>query len=189
MPEPLSDGVHVRRNFLPLPALLKLIDRLDRLSASWTPSQALGLLGRGQTSQIRPTDIAVQAQLDEIGHMIAPAAVQWARTCGFWFPETSPVQLFPVQMIGNAETPAYQDPHVDSYAGQAHPPVCTNVFYARTLDIRGGDLAVVKSEADLSDPILIQPTANMMVTFAGDRVHWVQPLYAGERLSVVIDFY
>ena len=189
MAEPSSNGVHVRPDFLPFPALLKLLAGLDRLSANWASSQALGLLGRGHTSQIRVTDIAVQSQLDEIGRALAPAALQWARRCGFWFSDAAPVQLFPVRMIGDAQTPAYQDPHVDSYAGQANPPICTNVFYARTQAIEGGGLAVARSELDLNNPIVIHPTANTMVTFAGDRVHWVQPLYAGERLSLVIDFY
>jgi hypothetical protein len=189
MAEPLSNGVYVRRDFLSFPALLKTLEVLDRLSASWTPSQALGLLGRGQTGQIRPTDIAVQAQLDQVGRALAPAAMDWSRACGFRFPHAPQVQMFPVRMVGDRETPAYQDPHVDSYAGQSHPPICTNVFYARTQAIEGGGLAVARTEADLTDPIVVQPTANTMVTFAGDRVHWVQPLYAGERLSVVIDFY
>jgi 2OG-Fe(II) oxygenase superfamily len=189
MADPSSNGVYSRPNFLPLPALLKMLDGLDRLSAHWAPSQSLGLLGRGHTSQIRATDIAVQAQLDEIGRYIAPAALQWARTCGFWFSDLAPSQLFPVKMVGDAQTPAYQDPHVDSYAGQSNPPICTNVFYARTHAIEGGGLAIAKAESDLEEPIVVQPSANTMVTFAGDRVHWVQPLFAGERISVVIDFY
>ncbi len=189
MAEPLANGVYIRRDFLPLPALLKLLSGLDRLSARWTPSHALGLLGRGQTGQIRPTDIAIQAQLDQIGHALAPAAMDWSRMCGFRFSHAPLVQMFPVRMVGGAEAPAYQDPHVDSYAGQAHPPICTNVFYARTHAIEGGGLAVARTEPDLADPIIVNPTANTMVTFAGDRVHWVQPLYAGERLSVVINFY
>jgi hypothetical protein len=189
MTDPRANGVHVQPGFLPFPALLRMLDLLDRMSASWTSSEALGLLGRGQTSQIRPTDLAVQAQLDELGRLIAPATLQWARRCGFWFSDLAPIQLFPVRMVGDAARPAYQDPHVDSYAGQPHPPVCTNVFYARTQAIEGGGLAVARSDADLDDPVVINPTANTMVSFAGDRVHWVQPLYAGERLSVVIDFY
>jgi hypothetical protein len=189
MAEASGDGVHIRRDFLPFPALLTLLAGVDRLSAHWASSEALGLLGRGGTSQIRATDIAVRAQLDQIGRTIAPAAMQWARSRGFWFSDTAPVQLFPVRMVGDARSPAYQDPHVDSYAGQANPPICTNVFYAKTQAIEGGGLAVARAGSDLDDPIVIDPAANTMVTFAGDRVHWVQPLYAGERLSVVIDIY
>jgi hypothetical protein len=37
--------------------------------------------------------------------------------------------------------------------------------------------------------VLVRPSANTLVTFAGDRVHWVRPLFAGERLSVVINLY
>jgi hypothetical protein len=189
MPESLGDGVFVRRDFLSFPVLLKMLDIVDRLSARWAPSQALGLLGRGQTQQIRPSDIAVQAQLDQIGQALAPATVSWVRSCGFGFAKAPQVQLFPVRMTGDAATPAYQEPHVDSYAGQPHPPICTSVFYVRTRDIEGGGLAVSRTGTDLSDPILFHPTTNTIVSFAGDRVHWVEPLLAGDRLSVVINLY
>jgi len=60
----------------------------------------------------------------------------------------------------------------------------------RTKGIAGGDLAVARGHGpDLSDPVALHPTANTIVSFAGDRVHWVEPLFAGERLSVVINFY
>jgi len=148
------------------------------------------LLGRGQTGQIRATGIAAQAQLDEIRHALAPAVLQWAKTCGFEFAAAPHLQLFPVKMMGDATSPAFQEPHLDSNASQPGPPICTNVFYVRTQGIAGGGLAVAKRRGlDLGDPVVVHPTANTIATFAGDRVHWVQPLYAGERLSVVINFY
>jgi hypothetical protein len=189
MPEQLFDGVFVGRNFLSPFELVKLLDKLQRLAPSWTSSQALGLLGRGGAEQVRPTNLAVQALLDEIRLALAPAALRWARSCGFQLPAAPHLQLFPVRMTGDAKTPAHQAPHVDSSAGQPRPPLCTNVFYASTQAIHGGDLAVARGEADLSDPLVVQPAPNSIVSFAGDRVHWVQPLYAGERLSVVINFY
>jgi hypothetical protein len=189
MADPLANGVYIRRDFLSLSALLKLLSGLDRLSANWAPSEALGLLGRGKTSQIRPADIAAQAQMDEIGNAIAPEALLWARTCGFRLPAAPQIQLFPVRMVGDAETPAYQDPHVDSYPSQPNPPICTNVFYAKTQAIEGGDLLVAKSGSDFADPVVVRPTTNTLVSFAGDRVHCIRPLYAGERLSIVLNFY
>ena len=190
MPEPLPDDVFVRRGFLPPFAMLKVLGALDRLSAAWASSEDLGLLGRGQTGQIRVTGIAAQAQMDEIRALVAPAALAWARNCGFRFVAAPHLQLFPVRMVGDATAPAYQEPHLDSNASQPGPPICTNVFYAKTQGVAGGDLAVARrSGPDLSDPVVVRPTANAIATFAGDRVHWVQPLYAGERLSVVINFY
>jgi hypothetical protein len=148
------------------------------------------LLGRGQTGQIRVTGIAAQAQMDEIREAIAPATLHWARSCGFSFAVAPHLQMFPVRMVGDAQTPAYQEPHLDSDTSQSGPPLCTNVFYAKTQGIAGGELSVARrSGPDLSDPVVLQPTANTIATFAGDRVHWVRPLYAGERLSVVINFY
>jgi len=180
----------MRRGFLSPFAMLKVLGALDRLSAAWASSQALGLLGRGQTGQIRVSGIAAQAHMDEIRETIAPAALHWARSCGFSFAAAPHLQLFPVRMVGDAKAPAYQEPHLDSNASQPGPPICTNVFYAKTQGIAGGDLAVARRRGpDLADPVHVQPTANTIVTFAGDRVHWVRPLYAGERLSVVINFY
>jgi len=170
--------------------MLKVLGALDRLSAAWASSEDLGLLGRGQTGQIRVTGIAAQAQMDEIRETIAPAALDWTRSCGFRFASAPHLQLFPVRMVGDAKTPAYQEPHLDSHANQPGPPICTNVFYAKTQGVKGGDLAIARRGGpDLADPIVVQPSANAIATFAGDRVHWVRPLYAGERLSVVINFY
>jgi hypothetical protein len=188
--ESFAGGVYVRRGFLSPFTMVKVLGALDRLSASWAPSEELGLLGRGQTGQIRVTGIAAQAQLDEIRHALAPAALQWARSCGFQFAAAPHLQLFPVRMVGDPKSPAFQEPHLDSNANQPGPPVCTNVFYVRTQGIAGGDLAVARGGGpDLGDPVVIHPTANTIATFAGDRVHWVRPLFAGERLSVVINFY
>jgi hypothetical protein len=190
-PTPAPDGaVHVGRGFLSPVAMLKVLGALERLSASWTPSEALGLLGRGQTGQLRAEGLAAQAHLVEIQRALAPAALQWAKTRGFWFARAPHLQLFPVRMVGDPQAPAYQEPHLDSSAGRERPPICTNVFYAKAHDIAGGDLAVAtKGGSDLSDPAIVKPSANTIVTFAGDRVHWVEPLYAGERLSVVVNFY
>jgi hypothetical protein len=189
MPEQLSDGVFVGRNFLSPFDLVRLLDLLQRLSPSWASSEALGLLGRGGTEQIRPNNLAVQALLDEIRLMLAPAALRWARSCGFALPAAPHLQLFPVRMVGDAAAPARQEPHVDSHAGQPRPPRCTNVFYATVRAVDGGALAVADRAANLADPLVIQPSPNTVISFSGERIHWVQPLYGGERVSVVINFY
>jgi 2OG-Fe(II) oxygenase superfamily len=188
MAAPHADGVYIRRDFLPPLELAKLLGVFERLAPHWAPSQALGLLGRAGTTQLRASDIATQARLDEVRRALAPSALHWARDCGFRLSPTPYLQLFPVRMVGDAAKPAYQEPHVDSDASQARPPVCTNVFYVRAWATRGGALAAQRG-AGLTDPVTITPTPNTIVTFAGDRVHWVQPLLAGERLSVVINFY
>jgi len=187
--EQLAEGVFVGRNFLPPMALLKLLGVFDRLSPNWASSESLGLLGRGGTEQVRPTNLAVQSLLDEIRLALAPAALQWARSCGFRFPAAPHLQLFPVRMLGDATAPAHQEPHTDSNATHSGPPICTNVFYVRAKAIQGGDLAMATGEADLDRPLIVRPAPNTIISFAGDRVHWVQPLYAGERLSVVVNFY
>ena len=188
MAEPHSDGIFIGRSFLSPFALAKVLGAFDRLAPRWTASEALGLLGRGGAFQLRASDIAALAQLDEIRGVLAPAALRWARDRGFRLPPAPHLQIFPVRMVGDAEAPAYQEPHVDSDASQVRPPICTNVFYARVHAVQGGALAARRG-ADLSDPVTVAPTPNTIVTFSGDRVHWVLPLTAGERLSVVVNFY
>ena len=188
MAEPQSDGIFIRRGFLSPFALAQVLSALDRLAPRWTDSEALGLLGRGGTSQLRASDIAVRTQLDQVRAVLAPAALQWARSCGFRLPLAPYLSLFPVRMVGSVEAPAYQEPHTDSDVRHDTPPICTNVFYARAHAVQGGALAAVRG-ADLADPVTVAPTPNTIVTFRGDRVHWVLPLTAGERLSVVINFY
>ena len=64
-----AEEVFVRRGFLSPFAMLKVLGALERLSASWASSEDLGLLGRGQTGQIRVNGIAAQAQMDEVRHV------------------------------------------------------------------------------------------------------------------------
>jgi len=190
MPEPHAGGPFVRHDFLAPLELMKTLQALDRLASSWAPSREMRLLGRGGTTQVRGADMAVQAQLGVVRAILAPPALQWAKACGFWFPRPPQLQLFPVRMLGDRDDPAYQEPHVDSVETQPDPPICANVFYARARAIEGGELVVAaRSGEDLSDAVIVRPTANTLVSFAGDRVHTVKPLYAGERLSVVINFY
>ena len=183
-----GDGVFVRRNFLAPLDLLRVLGALERLSASWAPSQALGLLGRGQTNQVRATNIAAQAALDEVRALLATATLRQAQACGFAFAAPPHLQLFPVRMIGDRARPAFQEPHTDSAADRPEPPTCTSVFYVSARDIAGGELAVAPRDPRGS-PLILRPVANTLVSFSGDRVHWVQPLYAGERVSVVVNLY
>ena len=181
--------VHVQRNFLTPLALSKTVAALDRLSSSWRPSETLGLVGRSNTSQIRGGDLVAQGPLDELRNNLAVTALQWAQRCGFPFRAPPFLQIFPVRMLGDAERPPHQEPHVDSNDARPGPPVCTNVFYAKVVAARGGELAVGGGGGDLDDPVIVTPAPNTMVSFPGECVHWVRPLYAGERLSVVINFY
>ena len=190
MSEPRADRVYLRQGFLAPTDLLRVLAAIDRLSPSWTSSEQLGLLGRGRTTQVRSSDLAAQAPLDEIRHFLAPATLQWAKSCGFWFAGPPRLQLFPVRMIGDKTAPPSQEPHVDTYGGPSDVPVCTNVFYAKADGLDGGELMLAPMpDGPTVDPIAIRPTPNTIATIAGDRVHWVAPLYAGERISIVINLY
>jgi hypothetical protein len=189
-PEVLAPGVFVRRAFLAPADLMRLLNIADRLAPSLKPSESLGLLGRGGTGQVRSDGVAARAALDEMRQLLAPATLRWAQACGFWFPRPPHLQIFPVRMSGDPATPAYQEPHTDSHPSLAGAPVCTSVFYARLKGAVGGELAVAATGSEgADDHFNVTPTPNTIVTFAGERVHWVLPLTAGERLSFVVNFY
>jgi hypothetical protein len=183
-----ASGVFVGRGLLPPAAMARVVAAIDRLAGSWESSEALGLLGRGHTSQVRPGDLAAQGPLDEIRGLVAPAVLAWAKRCGFWFPRPPRLQLFPVRMIGDPAAPPRQEPHTDSYDAIDGSPICTNVFYARANGLSGGALAA--QAADPAEaPAILTPAPNTVVTMPGSRVHWVEPLLAGERVSIVVNFY
>jgi hypothetical protein len=190
MPETIGDGVFLQREFLAPLEMDAVLTALDRLSPCWAPSEALRALGRGRTDQVRGSDFVVQGALDQIRRLLTPPMLKWARGCGFKLTISPLVQIFPVRMMGATETPAYQEPHHDTREGSPYPPVCTNVFYARLEDIAGGGLAVTpEGRPDSTTPLVIAPAVNTVASFSGERVHWVEPLYAGERLSIVVNFY
>ena len=190
MTETAADSVYLRHGFLPPALLLRILSAIDRLGPAWAASQEMRLLGRGHTSQVRPTDLMAQGPLDEIRRTLAPAVLQWARACGFRFPAPPTLQLFPVRMLGDPAEPAYQEPHTDSAGSSPVPPVCSNVFYVKVQGVSGGELAVAaRPGGDLSEAVEYAPRANTLVSFPGDRVHAVRRLTAGERVSIVINFY
>ena len=190
MTDTVADGVFLRRDFLPPAELSAVMASLDRLSPCWAPSEALRALGRGRTDQVRGSEFVAQAALDQIRRLLTPPMLKWARDCGFKLAVLPMIQMFPVRMMGDPDAPAYQEPHHDTRDGQPYPPVCTNVFYARLEDIAGGGLAVTpQGEPDSTQPFVIAPVINTVASFSGERVHWVEPLYAGERLSIVVNFY
>ncbi len=186
----LPAGVSVRRPFLPPAEMMRVLRALDALSNSWAPSQEMGLLGRGGTLQVRPGGVVVTSSLDTIRNTLAGPVLHWVRACGFAVPAKPFLAIFPVRMLGDPHTPTYQEPHTDSYAGIPHPPVCTSVFYARVRDMQGGDFAVADlDDAELRSPHFITPSTNALVTIPGERVHWVEPITAGERICVVLNYF
>ncbi len=140
--------------------MLKVLAALDRLAPSWASSEELGLLGRGGTAQVRPTNLVVQAQLDEIRLALAPAAERWARRCGFRLPKAPYLALFPVKMTGDARSPAHQEPHTDSSTGQPGPPVCTVSSTSRRGRSKGALWQSRRRTATCPTPLTIHPTPN-----------------------------
>lgn len=181
-------GVFTRSEFLPPSKHLWVLSQLDTLRESWRRSSSLGLLGRGATHQMPWSDVAAQVSLEPLRQLLANATLDWSRTCGFELRDTAPAQVFPVLMIGSDVEPPFQPPHVDRASGVGTPPLCTSVYYVKADNLKGGELALAAVDGGPAEA-RIMPSTNTIVSFNGRRIHEVLPLWSGERLSVVVNFY
>ena len=91
-------------------------------------------------------------------------------------------------MIGSDVEPPFQPPHVDRASEVGTPPLFTSVYYASADNLKGGELALAAVDGGPA-AARITPSTNTIISFDGRRIHEVLPLWAGERLSVVVNFY
>lgn len=179
----------LHRVFSPI-ALLWLVHVLDLPAQVWRRSQRLGRSGRGATLQIPPTNLRITRRLAPLRTVVTARARALAERAGYDVGGAAAVQVFPVRMIGDAKTPPFQRPHRDSTAALAEPPICSCVLYVVARDLDGGALVTyAETPAGLAPVERLAPAANTMAIVPGDRLHGVEPLYRGERISVVTNFY
>ncbi|WP_407675791.1 2OG-Fe(II) oxygenase [Prauserella endophytica] len=88
-------------------------------------------------------------------------------------------------MEGNTEEPPTQWAHKDE--AQGRNPVATSLYYAEVENATGGALALHDSAGQVRTRV--HPGADQLVIIAGDQVHSVEPLTAGNRITVVTNFY
>lgn len=100
-------------------------------------------------------------------------------------PEGVAAQVFPVRMEGNPEEPPTQWAHVDEAAGRS--PVSTSLYYAQADNIVGGALALHDDAGNVC--ARVHPVADHLVVVSGRQIHSVEPLTAGNRITVVTNFY
>jgi predicted 2-oxoglutarate/Fe(II)-dependent dioxygenase YbiX len=165
-----------------------LLDLVNSPTLQWERSDVLGRTTAGRMWQLANSAMHRQPEMvslatlmasvvyEEIGHSVPgllPA------------PERLVPQVFPVRMEGNTAEPPTQWAHRDGVDGR-HPLV-TSVYYAQVDDTVGGEL--VLHDDDGRAIVRIQPTADQLVVIDGRQTHSVEPLTAGERLTVVTNFY
>jgi hypothetical protein len=92
-------------------------------------------------------------------------------------------QVFPVVMIGSRDRPPHQRPHTDNHGGIL--PLATSVYYARLRDATGGAIILGGGTARR----VVRPQEDDLIAFPGETVHAVENLSAGERVSIVCNFY
>lgn len=88
-------------------------------------------------------------------------------------------------MWGSADDPPTQWPHRDS-VGDRHP-VFTALYYPLVANVQGGRL--ILHEVPQGQVMGIEPVSDLLLIIEGNQVHSVEPLTAGERVTVVTNFY
>ena len=177
-------------NYLRQPELLgptrrtRMVEILQATDAQRARSDALGHTGNGAVEQLMPGSGYTSAELTTLREVMASACYA-ATADAFGLPDPNQLtpQVFPVWMRGSVDQPPGQRPHVDNRDGTT--PLVTAVYYAQVSDTDGGEILIGTGP----DQVVVQPVEDDLVAFAGDTVHAVVDLRAGQRLSVVSKFY
>lgn len=97
------------------------------------------------------------------------------------------VQCFAVRLVGNKRFPSFQAPHTDTSSQfGTRAPRLSSVYYFQVQGVVGGELELFLAEKATR---VLEPTENTLVVFEGPTPHAVRPLTAGERISVVTNFF
>jgi len=161
-----------------------IVEMLGSMDAQWAASEDLGRAGAGTTAQLAPGPGYTSAGMMTLRRIVASICYEHVRELfSLPAPDRLMPQVFPVAMTGSRDRPPHQRPHTDSNRG-IHPLV-TSVYYARMQDTDGGAVILGGGTAQR----IVEPREDDLIAFPGDTVHAVGNLYAGERLSVVCNFY
>jgi 2OG-Fe(II) oxygenase superfamily len=162
----------------------RILEMLPSTGVRWGASEDLGRAGAGTTEQLAPGPGYTSADMMALRHIVASICYEHVREL-FSLPDPNLLtpQVFPVTMTGSRDRPPHQRPHTDNHGG-IHP-LMTSVYYARIQDTDGG--AVILGGGTTQR--IVEPHEDDLIAFPGETVHAVGNLYAGERLSIVCNFY
>jgi hypothetical protein len=161
-----------------------LVKQILSAGGQWAASEDLGRTGAGTIEQLAPGPSYASADMMMVRQIMASICyTQLSDTFSLPEPDLLEPQVFPVSMRGSDTKPPHQRPHIDNHRG-IHPLV-TSVYYAWVRDTRGGAIRI-----DLQDDhLIVEPKEDDLIAFPGNTLHSVEELYAGERLSIVCNFY
>lgn len=162
----------------------QLVEQLPCAGTQWKASEDLGRTGAGMIRQLAPGPGYTSADMMALRQIMASICYEQLQDV-FSLPEPGLLepQVFPVSMRGSRTDPPYQRPHIDNHRG-IHPLV-TSVYYARVRETDGGSIHIALG----ADQLIVEPEEDDLIAFPGNTLHSVAKLYAGERLSIVCNFY
>lgn len=162
----------------------RIVALLTSRDTPWESSERLGRAGQASVSQLAHGPNYATPDLMLLRRVMASVCYANLRD-HFALPKPSELtpQVFPVSMRGDKDQPPSQRTHIDRH-GTATPLV-TGVYYARVRKTVGGDIVLDPDARHL----VLHPDEDDLIAFPGDTLHAVNALYAGDRLSIVCNFY
>lgn len=180
--------LHVRQRFLGDQHRHALLRLLASPTLEWTRSASLGHTGIGRMWQLSDPSQHRVPEMVRLSTIIASAVyVEVECKLPHLLPAAEDVvpQVFPVRMRGDRADPPAQQPHCDHRNGAV--PVVTSLYYADVQDVVGGallltdDCGVVRHQID--------PVPDQLLVIEGKQRHAVEPVLAGMRTTIVVNFY
>lgn len=165
--------------------VLRLLNSPD---LEWERPDRLGRTTSGRMWQLANSDMHYRPEMIQLSTLMASVVyneIQRARPRLLPDPGEAIPQVFPVRMEGNTDEPPTQWAHKDEARGQ-HPCV-TALYYAEVENVIGGALALHHPSGDVHTSV--EPVTDQLVVIAGDQTHSVEPLTAGNRITVVTNYY
>lgn len=180
--------LHEIHDFLGERRRIAVLELLGSPSLAWERSDRLGRTTSGRMWQLASSAMhhtPEMIQLSEIMASLVYGAV--CRCMSGVLPDAANVvsQVFPVRMEGNDTEPPTQWKHKDEARGKN--PITTSLYYALVKDTAGGALALHDDAGEILTRVY--PNSDQLVVMPGSQIHSVDPLTAGDRITVVTNFY
>lgn len=183
--------IHRNSRFLGEELRAGILDLLRSPQLQWARSDALGRTARGTIAQLAGRESHERPDMVRIASTLATAvyeelAAKAAAVLPLPPSEDLVPQVFPVWMTGSNDDPPQQWPHRDR-AGDVSP-LLTALYYPLVSGAVGGAL-VLHDDNDQTVIERIMPATDLLIAIPGRQVHSVEALTAGERATLVTNFY
>ncbi|MFF5985906.1 2OG-Fe(II) oxygenase family protein [Prauserella flavalba] len=165
-----------------------VLELLRSPTLAWERSDLLGRTTSGRMWQLATSGMHRMPEMVRLSTLMASVVYEEIhRSLPELLPEPESLvpQVFPVRMEGNSDEPPTQWAHKDG-AGGRHP-IVTSLYYAQVDHAVGGTLVLHDDSG--TECARVHPTADHLIIISGNQIHSVEPLTAGDRITIVTNFY